>query len=113
MNDDLSIKNILEMSYILWDKHKDTWSPMEPEYGKLFLLYMIEEVGEVISIIKKKEEKLIMNDDIVRKHFIEEMGDILMYFSDVLNRFNIKPEEFTKVYIEKFEHNLKRDYHYD
>ena len=38
---------------------------------------MIEEVGECISIIKKKGDDAIMNDEAVRKAFVEEMGDVL------------------------------------
>jgi len=29
-----------------------------------------------------------MNDSVVREWFLEEMCDVLMYYSDVLNRFN-------------------------
>ena len=38
------------------------------------------------------------------------MGDILMYYVDVLNRFNITSEEFCKVYINKYNSNINRDY---
>lgn len=107
---DLSISQVLELSNKLWEKHKDTWSPMEPEYGRNFILYMIEEVGEAIAIIKKKGEKKIMEDPEVRERFIEELGDVLMYYADVLNRFHISAEEFSKVYYKKFEGNMNRDY---
>lgn len=30
---------------------------MRPEYGRNFILYMIEEIGETIAIIKKREKK--------------------------------------------------------
>lgn len=103
--EDLSISEMLDMSYKLWEKHKDTWSPMEPEYGKTFILYMIEEIGEAIAIIKKKTEEGIMNDQTTRERFIEELGDVLMYYSDVLNRFKITPEEISSIYIKKFESN--------
>lgn len=36
------------------------WSPMEPKYGRDSLLWMIEEIGEVIAIVKKKKEYEIM-----------------------------------------------------
>jgi NTP pyrophosphatase (non-canonical NTP hydrolase) len=107
---DLSISQMLDMSYKLWEQHKDTWSPMEPEHGKTFILYMIEEIGEAIAIIKKKTEDGIMNDPATREHFIEELGDVMMYYSDVLNRFKITPEEFSSTYIKKFESNMNRDY---
>ncbi|MBZ9636990.1 MazG nucleotide pyrophosphohydrolase domain-containing protein [Clostridium sp. FP1] len=91
---DLSISEMLDMSHKLWEKHKDTWSPMEPAQGKISILYMIEEIGEAIAIIKKKTEDGIMNDPRIRERFIEELGDVLMYYSDTLNRFKITPQEF-------------------
>lgn len=108
--DDLNILNMMDMSYKLWEKHKDTWSPMEPKVGKNFILYMIEEIGEVIAIIKKKGEDKIMNEPEVRDRFVEEMGDVLMYFIDTLNRFKVSSEEFSKRYVEKYRSNMKRDY---
>jgi 8-oxo-dGTP diphosphatase len=107
---DLSVSQMLEMSYKLWEKHKDKWSPMEPEYGKNFVLYMIEEIGEAIAVIKKKGEDQIMHTPEVRERFIEELGDVLMYYMDVLNRFHISAEEFSAIYLKKFESNMNRDY---
>jgi 8-oxo-dGTP diphosphatase len=107
---DLSISQMLELSNKLWEKHKDTWSPMEPEYGKTFILYMIEEIGEAIAIIKKKGEEQIMHNSEVRERFIEELGDVLMYYMDVVNRFHISSEEFSDIYLKKFESNMSRDY---
>lgn len=107
---DLKISEMLQMSYKLWDLHKDTWAPMDPQYGRTFILYMIEEIGEAVAIIKKKGEDNIMENSEVREHFIEELGDTLMYFMDVLNRFHISSEEFSNVYTEKFETNMRRDY---
>ncbi|MFZ5354858.1 MAG: MazG nucleotide pyrophosphohydrolase domain-containing protein [Bacillota bacterium] len=107
---DLRVSDLLNMSYTLWEQHKHSWSPMEPEYGRNFILYMIEEIGETIAIIKKKGEEEIMNNPIVRERFIEELGDVLMYFTDVLNRFHITAEEFSNAYKDKYEANLKRNY---
>jgi 8-oxo-dGTP diphosphatase len=107
---DLSVSQMLELSYKLWEKHKETWSPMEPEYGKTFILYMIEEIGEAIAIIKKKGEEQIMHNSEVRERFIEELGDVLMYYMDVVNRFHISAEEFSSIYLKKFESNMNRDY---
>lgn len=107
---DLKISELMEMSYKLWEKNKDKWSPMEPEYGRSFILFMIEEIGEAIAIIKKKGEEEIMNDSATREWFVEELGDVLMYYIDVLNRFNISPEEFCSVYMKKFNKNMERNY---
>lgn len=109
----ISIKDMLTMSHDLYQENKETWSPMTPEHGRTFILYMIEEIGEVISIIKKKGEEEIMENPQVRKRFVEEMSDVMMYFSDVLNRFEITPEEFTAVYEEKHQYNMNRNYKKD
>ncbi|WP_454052775.1 MazG nucleotide pyrophosphohydrolase domain-containing protein [Clostridium sp. Marseille-Q7071] len=108
--EDLRISQMLKFSKTLWEKNKDNWSPMEPKYGKNFILYMIEEIGEVISIIKKKGEDEIMDNNEVRERFIEEMGDVLMYYMDVLNRFNVTSEEFSKIYLNKYISNMERNY---
>lgn len=109
----MDMKEMLKMSYELYEENKDTWSPMTPEHGKTFLLYMIEEMGEVISIIKKKGEDQIMNDQNVRGRFVEEMCDIMMYYSDVLNRFDVSAEEYEAAYKRKFEYNINRNYRKD
>ncbi|WP_425448845.1 MazG nucleotide pyrophosphohydrolase domain-containing protein [Dethiothermospora halolimnae] len=110
MKENLSIEEMLKMSKSLWENNKEKWAPMEPNHGKTFILYMIEEIGEVISIVKKKGEDQIMNDPKVREHFVEEMCDVLMYYSDVLNRFKVNKEEFSKIYKEKYKNNMNRDY---
>lgn len=51
-----------------------------------------------------------MNNPAVREKFVEELGDVMMYFSDVLNGFGITAEEFSSIYTKKFEGNMKRDY---
>ncbi len=45
--------------------------------------------------------------------FIEEMCDVMMYYSDVLNRFGITSEEYSKVYRDKFDKNMKRNFEKD
>lgn len=109
----LTIKELMAMSHALYEENKESWSPMEPEYGKNFILYMIEEIGEVISVIKKKNTDEIMTEGPVREHMVEEMADVLMYFIDTLNRYHITAEEFSEAYTKKFNSNLKRDYKKD
>jgi NTP pyrophosphatase (non-canonical NTP hydrolase) len=106
----MKIEEMLERSKDLYELNKDKWSPMTPEHGKTFILYMIEEIGEVISIIKKKGEDEIMNNPEVRERFVEEMADVMMYYSDTLNRFGVTEEEFTNAYRRKHDHNMKRNY---
>ena len=67
---DLSISQMMELQRALFLRHKEEWSPMEPEYGKDFLLYMVEEIGEVISILKKKGSTAIAEDPAVREAFL-------------------------------------------
>jgi len=113
MDKPIDIKEKMKMSYELWEKHKETWEPMRAEHGKTSILYMIEEVGEVISIIKKKGEQEIMENPEVRKHFVEEMCDVMMYYSDTLNRFGVTPEEYSRIYRRKFAVNMARDFKKD
>jgi len=109
----VSIEEMLKMSHDLYEENKHKWSPMEPEHGRTFILYMIEEIGEVISIVKKKGEEEIMDNNETRERFIEEMCDVMMYYSDVLNRFGVTSEEYSKVYRAKFDKNMKRNYEKD
>ena len=107
---DLSISQMMQMQHALFEPHKDQWAPMEPEYGKEFILYMIEEIGEVISVIKKKGSAAIVEDEAVRQIFLSEMADVLMYYHDVLLRFHVTPEEISAAYAAKHRHDLTRDY---
>lgn len=109
----LAMDEVMEMSTKLWEANKDSWSPMTPEHAKNFILYMVEEIGEVISIVKKKGEDEIMNNPQVRDRFIEEMCDIMMYHSDVLNRFGVTPEAYSEKYRDKYNKNMNRNYKRD
>ena len=108
--DEMKISEMLKCQYELWEKHKETWSPMTPEAARNSMLWMIDEIGEVISIIKKRGEKEIMENRELKDHFLEELVDVFMYFLDILNRYGISGEEFSKAYIKKNAFNLKRDY---
>ncbi len=59
---------------------------------------MIEEMGEVISIIKKREENDIMNNVIVRAVFIEELVDLMMLYNDTLIFYGITSEELSEFF---------------
>lgn len=71
---------------------------------------MIEEVGECISIIKKKGDLAIMDDPIVRAAFLEEMGDILMYYVEIMRRYQITSKELTEILLLKHTKNMSRDF---
>lgn len=110
MENDLKISELKEMQLKLYELNKEKWNDMEPQFAKNHILYMIEEIGECISIIKKKKIDNVMNDEHIRNRFIEELSDVLMYYIEVLNRLDISAEEFSKVYLEKYNTNLKRNY---
>lgn len=107
---DLRISEMMQMQRELWEKHKDKWSPMEPAYGRNSILWMMEELGEVIAIIKKKEENSIMEDATVRSCFVEELADVYMYFNDVMLRYGVTPDEISFAYLKKHCKNMGRDF---
>ncbi len=106
--DDFSINEMLAMQEKLQEKYKDKWEVICPEAGKHKLLWMIGEIGEVIDIIKKNGDSLPIVDSKLRKHLVEELADVLMYYNDVLLCYGIQPGELKEVYTAKFEKNLKR-----
>lgn len=107
---DLSISHMMQLQKELFEPHKDKWSPMEPEYGKEFILYVVEEIGEVIAILKKKGSDAVIEDPAVRKAFLSEMADVLMYYHDVLLRFHVTPEEISEAYLLKHGYDMSRNY---
>ena len=107
---DLSISQMMYMQKELFEPHKDKWHPMEAEFGKDFILYMIEEVGEVIAILKKKGSGAVMDDPAVREAFLSEMADVLMYYHDILLRFHVTPEEISEAYTKKHDIDMARNY---
>lgn len=103
-----TIGEALEMQKALQEKYKDKWAPICPETGKNMLLWMIGEIGEVIDIVKKNGGEKAANDEAIRKHLVEEMADVLMYFGDIMLCYGITEEELKKSYTEKFERNMNR-----
>jgi len=92
----------------LQEKYKDKWPKLRPEQGRSSLLWMMVEAGEMADIIKKEGDQRIMGDEKVRKDFVEEMCDTLMYLNDVMICYGITPEELEQVYLAKHERNMKR-----
>ena len=105
---DLSVKEMLDMQRVLQEKYKDKWETIGPAAGKHKLLWMIGEIGEVIDIIKKNGDTESVSNSELRKHLVEEMADILMYYTDVLLCYGIGEDELREVYTAKFEKNLNR-----
>jgi len=94
------------MQFELYEQNKEKWNDMNPQAAKSHMLYMIEEIGECIAIIKKKKIDNIMNDEKIRSRFIEEMCDVMMYYVEVLNRLEISSEELSNAYIQKHQKNF-------
>ena len=107
---DLSVSQMMQMQRDLYELHKDQWYPLEPEYGKDSILFMVEEVGETIAVLKKKGSKAIMDNPAVREAFLTEMADVLMYYTDVLLRFHVTPEEISEAFAAKHRRNMGRDF---
>jgi NTP pyrophosphatase (non-canonical NTP hydrolase) len=107
---DIKISEMMQMQKNLWERHKDEWYPMEAEYGRNFILWMMEEIGESIAVIKKKGDKAIMQEKGARSCFVEEMSDVLMYYMDTLLRYGVTSEEISNAYIEKHMKDMERDY---
>ena len=103
-----SISEMLTMQHALQEKYKDKWENICPQAGKHKLLWMVGEIGEVIDIIKKNGDVKVLEDGVLRKHLIEEMSDVLMYYNDVLLCYGISDEELEEAYKNKFEKNMNR-----
>lgn len=106
--EEFTMQQMQEMQRQLQEKYKHKWEPIIPDNGKNKLLWMIGEIGEVIDIIKKNGADKVMENKETRAHLVEEMADVLMYYNDVMMCYGITPEELKKVYVEKFEKNMKR-----
>jgi len=106
---DLRLSDLLKMQTELQDSHPQ-WGGVTPARGREQLLWGICEIGEVIDIIKKRGDDEIMNNPETRRHFIEEMADVMMYLTDVMLCYNITAEEYSEVHARKHAHNMKRDW---
>ena len=108
--EDLSIREMMALQDELQEKYKGKWEPIEPGKGHLSILWMMEELGEVVSVYKKRGDRAIMEDPGVRAHFVEEMSDVLMFFTDLLQCYRVTPEEFAAAYRQKHARNMGRDF---
>ena len=71
-------------------------------------MWMMIEAGEAADIIKKLGDQAILENPETRRHFIEEMCDVMMYFNDTLLCYAITPEEVEEAYKEKHKKNMSR-----
>lgn len=105
---EFTISEMQDMQKKLQEKYKHIWEPICANTGKNKLLWMIGEIGEVIDIVKKNGGEKAASDEELRKHLVEEMADVLMYYNDVMLCYGITEEELKETYVEKFEKNMKR-----
>ena len=108
MAEDFGIEEMQRMQVKLQEKYKDKWKPLTPENGRNQLLWLMIELGEAADIIKKEVDKKIVENESVRRHFIEEMADVMMYYNDVMLCYNISIDEFKEIYREKHKRNMER-----
>lgn len=107
---DFNFEKMQEIQKELQERYKEKWRPLNPDKGKDTILWMMIEAGEIADILKKEGNKKVMEDTEVRKHFIEEMCDTLMYFNDLMLCYQISPEELEREYLEKHDRNMNRWY---
>ncbi len=107
---ELSISQMMQMQRELYEKHKDRWEPRQPQYGRSHILYMIEEIGEMVAILKKKGDASVVENPNVRLAFVEEMADVMMYYIDTMLCYQVTPEEFSQAFAQKYARNMGRDY---
>lgn len=107
---DMKMSDMMKMQMELFEKHQDTWAPMEAKYGRNSILWMVEEIGEAIAIIKKKSDAEITENPTIRALFAEEMSDVLMYYVDTLLRYGFSADEISDAYLKKHTQDMGRNY---
>ncbi|MCL2031237.1 MAG: nucleotide pyrophosphohydrolase [Oscillospiraceae bacterium] len=107
---DLKISELVDMQNALQNRMKDKWLPITPENGHFSLLWMYEEMGELVAIIKKRGAGAIMEDEKVRSDFMEELSDVLMYFVDLMSCYGVSSEDLSQSFMTKHEKNMRRDF---
>ena len=105
---DLSFTQMQHIQKELQEKYKNIWKPNTPENATRQLLWLYGELAEVGDILKKKGHDAVMNDPEVRREFVEEMCDVMMYFNDVMGCYGISVDELREIYLKKHERNMKR-----
>lgn len=104
----LDMKDMREMQQALQARYAGWWESVDPEHGKNKLLWLLAELGEAIQVVKRHPTEEIAQPGEVRRDFVEELADVLMYFNDILLCFDISPEEFEAVYRAKHVRNMTR-----
>ena len=106
--EDFTVNEMLELQRKLQEEYKGRWKPICPELGNEKLLYMVSEIGEVIDILKKNGGQRATEEVPLRAHLVEELADVLMYYSEILLCYGITADELKHAYTEKIERNMTR-----
>ena len=107
---DLKLSEIIAMQHELQDKYKDHWKPLDPENGIPTMLWIFEELGELITIMKKRGNDAIVNDEKVRAAFNDELSDVLMNFAQLAISYGVSADELSCAFLAKHERNMQRDF---
>ena len=106
----LTLQDLIDMQAALQQRMAGAWTPIVPENGHFSLLWMYEELGEIVAILKKRGNGAVMDDEKVRAAFVEEMSDVLMYYVDLMTCFGVSADELSQAFVAKHERNMKRDF---
>ena len=105
----LSIRDMYGYQERLQARYSVQWGePIGPKAAVRKLCLAYGEMAEAGDIIKKQGDEAILHDPEQRRHFAEELGDVMMYLYDVMLCYGITPEEFSEIYREKCERNAHR-----
>ena len=105
---EFTVNEMIDMQQALADHYQNPRETPAVDKGKKKTLWMLGEIGEIIDIEKKKGDKNIMENPEVREHFVEEMADVLMYYTEILMCYGITSDELKNAYVKKFQRNMTR-----
>ena len=105
---DFKISELMGFQHQLYEKNREYWDARIPQNAEKSILWTVDEMGEVIAILKKKGYDAVMDNEHVRQHYVEECCDVMMYWLDMMECMGITADEFCTEYKKKFERNMKR-----
>lgn len=108
MDDTLTIREMLDRQMELREKYREKWGGLSPAVSIEQMLWAYGELAEAADLLKKKGVDAVNAEPALRRHFMEEIGDAIMYLMDTLLCFDMTPEEFSQIYREKCARNLGR-----
>jgi NTP pyrophosphatase (non-canonical NTP hydrolase) len=108
MDGTLTIREMLARQVELQEKYREKWGGLSPAVSVEQMLWAYGEMAEAADLLKKKGVEAVSADPALRRHFMEELGDAMMYLMDVLLCFDMTAEEFSEIYREKCARNLGR-----